>query len=225
MKFVVLTTFPEIFPGPLASSIIGKAIEKELVQIDVINLRDFTSDAHRTTDDRPYGGGPGMVMMIEPIDKALDSIKAKKGTSQESIILTSAKGVSFTQHHARSFSSLDRVVIICGHYEGVDERVAKHLVDLEVRLGDAVVTGGEIPAMMMIDAVGRLVQGVVGKEESLSMESHNVEGVGEYPQFTRPSVYKGWTVPDVLLQGNHADIQAWRTHQLSDLNKVESDLE
>lgn len=224
MKFVVLTTFPEIFPGPLASSIIGKAIDKQLIELEIINLRDFTSDAHRTTDDRPYGGGPGMVMMIEPIDKALSSIQAKKGTEHELILLTSAKGAAFTQQYAQSFSRLKRITFICGHYEGVDERVAEHLVDQEIRVGDFVVSGGELPTMMMIDAVGRLVEGVVGTTESLSMESHNVEGVGEHPQFTRPSEYRGWKVPDVLLQGNHAEIQQWRTDQLLDLNEVKRDI-
>lgn len=211
MQIDILTTLPLMFSGPLTESILKRAQDKKLVEIRVHDLRRWTKDKHKTTDDHPYGGGPGMVMMIEPIDQGLQTLKAKKGTANECIILTSAKGGVFTQQIAQTWStSLQRLVIICGHYEGVDERVAQHLVDQEVRIGNYVLTGGELPAMVMIDSIVRLIPGVLGDNESVKDESHTTPGYMEYPQYTRPENYNGWEVPKVLLGGNHKTIEEWR---------------
>ncbi|MBI5151239.1 MAG: tRNA (guanosine(37)-N1)-methyltransferase TrmD [Candidatus Pacebacteria bacterium] len=211
MQIDILTTLPSMFTGPLTESMMKRAQDKKLAEIRIHDLRQWTQDKHRSTDDHPYGGGPGMVMMIEPIDKALQSFKAKKGTKQELIILTSAKGNVYTQQTAQTWStSIKRLVIICGHYEGVDERVAQYLVDQEVRIGNYVLTGGELPAMVMIDSIVRLIPGVLGDHESVKNESHTILGYLEYPQYTRPENYNGWEVPQVLLGGNHKAIEDWR---------------
>jgi len=211
MQIDILTTFPEMFAGPFDFSIMKRAQEKGLVKIRIHNLREWTSDNHRSTDDSPFGGGPGMVMMVEPIDKALEAINAKKHTPKQKIILTSAKGELFTQQVAKNYSEqLERMTIICGHYEGVDERVARYLVDEEVRIGNFVITGGELAAMIMVDSTVRLLPGVLGDDESIVSESHTIPGILEYPQYTRPQEYKWWKVPEVLLHGNHADIVKWR---------------
>ena len=211
MQIDILTTFPEMFVGPFDSSMVKRAQEKGLVKIRLHNLRDWTSDNHRSTDDHPFGGGPGMVMMIEPIDKALESIHAHKNTPRQQIILTSAKGSLFTQQSAQSMSKeLDRVIFICGHYEGVDERVALYLVDEEMRIGNFVLTGGELASMVMTDSIVRLIPGVLGDEQSIITESHSEEGYLEFPQYTRPQTYKTWEVPNVLLKGNHKEIEDWR---------------
>jgi tRNA (guanine37-N1)-methyltransferase len=215
MRIDVFTTLPEMFSGPLSESIVARAKKAGLVEIAVHNLRDWATDTHKSTDDHPYGGGPGMVMMIEPIDRALKAIGAKKGTTGEKIILTSAKGKLFTQQSAMDWKKLHRLVVICGHYEGVDERVAQHLVDAEVRIGDFVLTGGELPAAVMIDAVVRLLPGVLGESDSLANESHNQPGYLEYPQYTRPENYNGYTVPKVLLEGNHKLIKQWKKEKAS----------
>lgn len=211
MEIHFLSTFPEMLNHMLHESILGRAAHKGLVAFHAHDLRRWTHDAHRTTDDRPYGGGPGMIMRIEPIAEALDELGFQKGTTQEFIGLTSAKGALFTQQLAQAWSqNLNRVLFICGHYEGVDERVADHLVDGEVRVGDYVLTGGELPALLMADAVTRLLPGVLGDSDSLREESHSTPGYLEYPQYTRPAIFRGWSVPDVLQQGNHAAIIAWR---------------
>jgi tRNA (guanine37-N1)-methyltransferase len=165
------------------------------------------------TDDRPFGGGAGMVMLIEPIDAALQSLGYAKGTENELIALTSAQGEMFTQTTARSWSELERLCIICGHYEGVDERVAQYLIDIEIRIGDYVLTGGEPAAAVILDAVTRLQPGVLGNTESLQGESHDVPGELGYPTYSRPAEYKGWSVPSILLGGNHAEIAQWRQEQ------------
>jgi len=172
-----------------------------------VNVRDFATDKHQTTDDRPYGGGPGMVMKIEPIAAALESLSIKGNTRK---ILTSAKGEVFTQKKAREYAELGDLVIICGHYEGVDERVAEHLVDEEVRIGDYVLTGGEPAVAVIVDAVTRLIPGVLGNEESNVDESHAEEGQLGFPQYTRPEVFQDWSVPEILLKGNHKEINEWR---------------
>jgi tRNA (guanine37-N1)-methyltransferase len=210
MHINILTTLPEMFVGPFSESILKRAQEKSLVTIHIQNLREFTNDPHHSTDDHPYGGGPGMVMMIEPIDKALQALNVHKNTQNEKIILTSAKGALFSQQIAQSWQSLEKLTIICGHYEGVDERVAQNLIDEEVRIGNYVLTGGELPACVMVDSVVRLLPGVLGDEMSTVEESHTTEGYLEYPQFTRPAEYKTWTVPEVLLGGNHKEIEQWR---------------
>lgn len=210
MQINFLTIFPEYFSNILDSSILKRAQQKQLVKYQVINLRDFAQDKHHTTDDRPFGGGPGMVMMIEPIDLALHSLNQKKGTKTKKIILTSAKGRLFTQASARQWSKLAELTIICGHYEGVDERVAKYLVDAEVRIGDYVLTGGEPAAAVMTDAVVRLLPGVLGNDESGQDESHRTKGLAGPEQYTRPANYRGWSVPEVLLSGDPKKISAYK---------------
>lgn len=213
MTIHLLTTFPDYFTSSLATSILKRAQDKQLVKFNIINLRQFTTDKRQTTDDRPFGGGPGMVMQIEPIDRALSSLGLEKGQADSRIVLTSAKGHHFTQGVAQSYSQLQNLAIICGHYEGVDERVAEHLVDEEVRIGDYVLTGGEPAAVVMADAVTRLIPGVLGNQESNQDESHTQPGVMGYPVYTRPEVYRGWQVPSVLIGGDHQAISEWRSHQ------------
>lgn len=210
MKINILTIFPDFFKTPLQTSIIKRALAKKLLEINILNLRDFASDKHQTTDLRPYGGGPGMVMMVEPIDKALQSLGLSKGQEGKKIVLTSAKGQLFTQEVAKKQAKLKELTIICGHYEGVDERVALHLIDEEIRIGDYVLTGGEVASLVMTDAVTRLIPEVLGNELSNQDESHSQPGKFAHPQYTKPASYKGWEVPEVLLSGDHAKIEAWR---------------
>jgi tRNA (guanine37-N1)-methyltransferase len=210
MKINILTIFPDFFKTPLETSILKRALAKELLEIKIVNLRDFASDRHQTTDLRPYGGGPGMVMMVEPIDKALQALGLSKGQKGKKIILTSAKGQLFTQEIAKEQARLEELTIICGHYEGVDERVALHLIDEELRIGDYVLTGGETASLVMLDAVTRLIPNVLGNELSNQDESHSQPGKFAHPQYTKPANYKGWEVPEVLLSGDHAKIEAWR---------------
>lgn len=210
MKINVLTLFPEYFKTPFQESILGRAQENNLVDFNIVNIRDFALDKHKVTDDRPFGGGPGMVMKVEPIYNALKSLGLQKGQKNKLILLTSAKGDLFTQKNATSYSSLDELTIICGHYEGVDERVADHLADSEIRIGDYVLTGGEPAAVVISDAVIRLIPGVLGNEASNIDESHNQPGKFSHPQYTRPETFMDWSVPDVLLSGDHAKIEQWR---------------
>jgi len=214
LKINILTLFPEYFMTPLKSSIIGKAIENKKVVINLINIRDYALDKHHITDEPPYGGGAGMVMKIEPIDRALAFLDLKKETPNKKILLTSAKGKVFRQSQARELASLEEVTIICGHYEGVDERVADNLIDEEVRVGDYVLTGGEPAALILIDAISRLIPGVLGNAESLVNESHCEPGQLAGPQYTRPEIYQDDQVPSILLSGNHAKIAKWRTEQV-----------
>jgi len=213
MTITLLTIFPEYFQSPFELSILKRAQAKGLVELNIINLRQFTTDKRQTTDDRPFGGGPGMVMQIEPIAAALAALGLTRGQPRAKIILTSAKGTLFTQVQAIDFSQLDKLTIICGHYEGVDERVAEHLVDAEVRIGDYVLTGGEPAATVITDAVTRLLPGVLGNEASNQAESHAVVGQGGHPVYSRPETFNGWPVPPVLLSGDHQAIAAWRVAQ------------
>lgn len=211
MTFDIITIFPKIFDCYFNESIIKRAREEGLAKIDIHNLRDYTTDKHKTVDDRPFGGGPGMVMKVEPIYKAIKRIKR---TKKSKIILLSAKGKKFNQKFARSLSKLNQLILICGHYEGVDERVAKYIADTELSIGDYVLTGGELPAMVVVDAVTRLIPGVI-KKESLKEESFQSNIQLEHPHYTRPEVFspkKGvyWKVPKVLLSGNHKKILKWR---------------
>lgn len=210
MKIDVLTIFPGMFTGPFNQSIIKRAQDKQLVSLEIHDLRQWAKDAHQAVDDRPYGGGPGMVMLIEPIDLALKDLKANHPSQNSSVILTSAKGSLFTQDMAKRFSQSDHLIFIAGHYEGVDQRVADHLADVEVSIGNYVLTGGELPVMVMVDAITRLLPGVLGDPASLAEESHSTPGYLEYPQYTRPENYRGWTVPQVLLSGHHQHICNWR---------------
>lgn len=209
MHIDILTIFPGICSGPLSESIMKRAVEGGHVTIDVHDLRKWTTDKHHTTDDRPYGGGPGMVMMVEPIDKALRELK----TSHSHTILLSAKGETFTQQKAQKLVNNKHLILIAGHYEGVDQRVVDHLIDEEISIGNYVLTGGELPALVLTDALVRLIPGVLGEQESLSEESHTTTGYLEYPHYTRPENYNGWKVPEILLGGHHAEIKKWRTSQ------------
>lgn len=220
MRFDIITIFPDIFASYFSESIISRAQKKNLISICVHNLRDFTIDKHKTTDDTPYGGGAGMVMKIEPIYKAIESIKvsaqggsALGGKSQKSkvrTILFSAKGKKYTQSDAKRLSGYENLILICGRYEGVDERVIKYIADEEISIGDYILTGGEIPAMVAVDSVTRLISGVLGNNESVKYESHSAKGYLEHPQYTKPETFNGWKVPKILLSGNHKKIKEWR---------------
>lgn len=214
MRIDILTLFPSMFQGPFDSSIIKRAIDRELISINICNIRDFAHDEHRTVDDYAYGGGAGMVLKPEPIFEAVESVKASIGQMAEEIpvVLMTPQGRLFTQQIARELSGYSNLVLVCGHYEGIDERVREHLVTDEVSIGDYVLSGGELAAMVVVDAVVRLLPGVLGSGASLCEDSH-VGGLLEYPQYTRPPVFKGWAVPEVLLSGNHAQIAAWRREQ------------
>lgn len=213
MKIDILTIFPDMFTSPFGESIIKRAQETGLADIRVHNLRAWSTDKHRTVDDRPYGGGAGMVMRVDVIDAALKEIKSQDKSQLSRSVLLSAKGKEFTQQTADDYMKLDQLVLIAGHYEGVDERVAQHLVDEELRIGNYVLTGGELPAMVVTDAVVRLIPGVLGNALSPDEESHSQPGYLEYPQYTRPEEYNGWKVPDVLLSGHHAQIKQWRSEK------------
>lgn len=212
MRIDILTLFPEMVECGVDYSIVKRARERELIAVGVHNIRDFTEDKHRTTDEPPYGGGPGMVMKPEPIFRAAEHVLAQYPSDQTRVILTSPQGEVFTQRKAEELSACPHLVFICGHYEGVDERVREHIVTDELSIGDYVLTGGELPALVMLDAVVRLLPGVLGAEQSALDESFS-EGLLEYPQYTRPADFRGWRVPDVLLSGHHAEIDKWRRMQ------------
>lgn len=211
MRIYILTLFPEMFTGPFDASIIKRAREKGLVEIKIINLRDFSRNRHRTVDDAPYGGGAGMVLAAEPVFEAVDWLK-KQNVRTDNVFLLSPAGQPFNQALARELSREQELVFICGHYEGVDERVCAQLVTGEISIGDYVLTGGELPAMVVVDAVCRLLPGVLGKDVSAREESFS-EPLLEYPQYTRPRQYRGYAVPEVLLSGHHGQIRAWRRRQ------------
>lgn len=209
MRFDLLTIFPGMFDAYLNESILKRAQKNKKVSFHFHDLRKFTTDKHRTVDDRPYGGGVGMVMKVEPIYKALKSLPKSK---KRRVLLMSAKGKTFTQAKAKELTSYKQLVIICPRYEGVDERVLDY-VDEEISIGNYVLTGGELPAMVVIDAVTRLLPGVLGKDESSIDESHSEPGILEYPQYTRPEVFMKKRVPKELLSGNHKNVAVWRHHQ------------
>ena len=204
MHYDIFTLFPGMFQGPLSESILKRAQEQGLLSIALHNIRDATSDKHHIVDDYPYGGGAGMVMKPDPLFTSVEAVY-----QGGPIILLSPQGQLFTQQIARELSQEVRLTLICGHYEGIDERVRQHLVTDELSIGDYVLTGGELAAMVVVDAVSRLLPGVLGGEESILEESHS-SGLLEYPHYTRPSDYRGWRVPDILLSGNHAEIAGWR---------------
>lgn len=214
MTITILTLFPEFFRSAFQESILKRAQVQGQVTFNIVNIRDFAQDKHKVTDDRPFGGGPGMVMKVEPIALALESLPKSENSRT---ILTSAKGTLFDQQMAVSYAELDSLTIICGHYEGVDERVAQNLVDEEVRIGNYVLTGGEPAALVIADAVSRLLPGVLGNEASPKGESHSQPNVLGFPQYTRPEDFRGWKVPEVLLGGHHKEIEAWReAHRAQD---------
>ncbi len=208
MRIDILTIFPEMFEGVLGSSMLGRARQNGLVDIRVHNIRDYTDNKHKKTDDYPFGGGAGMVMMVQPIfdcvDAVLDGEKARR-------ILLSPRGRTLNQKIAKELAAEERLLLLCGHYEGVDERVMT-IMDEELSIGDYVLTGGELPAMVLTDCLSRFIPGVLGSEESAADESFS-EGLLEYPQYTRPAEFRGMEVPEVLLNGHHAKIQAWRLEQ------------
>ena len=237
MRYDLITIFPEFFAGPLGHGIVRRALEAALIEVRVQDLREFTKDRHRTVDDRPFGGGEGMVMKPEPLFEAVESLlgysvgdatKRVASESKTAVILLSAAGRRFTQETARRYAGLERLIFICGRYEGVDERVAEHLASEEISVGDFVLSGGELPAMLVIDAVTRLLPGALGNEASAQNESFSITdvppimtGTGrksdnnsglllDYPHYTRPAEFRGWTVPEVLIGGNHAEVAKWR---------------
>jgi tRNA (guanine37-N1)-methyltransferase len=212
MRFDIITIFPEIFHGALESGILRRAGQVGLVGIRVVNLRDFATDKHRSVDDRPYGGGEGMVFMPAPLFAAVEHCRGPVSTPESRVVLMTPQGKTWSQALAESFSRLKHVVIICGRYEGVDQRVIDSLVDEEVSIGDYVLTGGEIPALVVLDSVVRLLPGALGNSDSAVNESFT-SGSLDYPQYTRPAEFRGMTVPGVLLSGDHARIREWRHQQ------------
>ena len=237
MRFDIVTIFPEFFTGPLDYGIVRRARQARIIETHVHDLRDFTQDRHRTVDDRPFGGGEGMVMKPEPIFQAVESLLGKNGSPSSSgaaILLLSAAGRLFRQPMARELAKLDRIVLICGRYEGVDERVAEHLATDEIAIGDFVLSGGELPAAMILDTVTRLIPGALGNEDSVLNESfspadtdladvalliarrakqNEAHGILDYPHYTRPPSFRGWSVPEVLMSGNHEEVRRWRRAQ------------
>lgn len=211
MRIDVVTLFPEMFDGPFGMSIIQRAQDAGVVEIEITNLRDFATDSYRKVDDAPFGGGPGMVMMCRPIYDAVEHVQGSADVPGE-VVLLSPQGRKFTQQVARELAAKPRLILIAGRYEGFDERIRDGLADDEVSLGDFVLSGGEIPAMAVVDAVVRLLPGALGSEASLDEESF-ARGLLEYPQYTRPRVFRGMEVPEVLLSGHHAEIEAWRAEQ------------
>lgn len=204
MTFDIITLFPEMFIGPFDQSIIKRAQDRNLVKINLHDLRDFAIDERGSVDDKPYGGGIGMVLRIEPIYEALQTIKSSK------VVLLDARGETFSQKKAQEYSKLDQITLICGHYEGVDERVRKYLVDESISIGNYVLTGGEIPTMVITDAISRLIPGVLEKPEATEIESFSDGNNLEFPQYTRPEEFNGWKVPEILTSGNHEEIAKWR---------------
>ena len=212
MRIDIVTLFPQMFDGLLSCSIIGRARERGLVDIGFHDIRAYAHDKHHIVDDYPYGGGAGMVLKPEPIFETVEAVKAELGLSSVPTILLSPQGRLFNQDIARELAGYQHLIFICGHYEGVDERVAEHLATDEISIGDYLVSGGEIAAMAVLDSIVRLLPGVLGSETSLAEESH-IGGFLEYPQYTRPPVYRGWETPSVLLSGDHAKIARWRRQQ------------
>ena len=210
IRFDILTIFPEMFASPCGCSLLRKALDKGLIAIQLHDIRTYAEDKHRMTDDAPYGGGGGMVMKVEPIDRALCSIPLLD--EDVPIILLTPQGERFSQKMAEELAAYRQLVLVCGHYEGVDERVRTQLVSREISIGDYVLTGGELSAMVVVDAVSRLVPGVLGNCESARADSFST-GLLEYPHYTRPAEYRGWKVPEVLLGGNHREIEMWRRRE------------
>jgi tRNA (guanine37-N1)-methyltransferase len=212
--FHVVTIFPDFFRAAFEQGVVGKARAAGLIEIRVHDLRDWTRDRHRTVDDRPFGGGEGMLLKAGPIFEAVESIWPERRAGEkipgQKVILLSAQGARFHQARAQEFSKLSELLLICGRYEGVDERVAEHLVDEELSIGDFVLSGGELGAAVIIDATARLIAGVLGNENSAVAESFGEEGLLDCPQYTRPAEFRGWTVPEVLVGGNHEEIRKWR---------------
>jgi tRNA (guanine37-N1)-methyltransferase len=212
VRIDIFCLFPEMFTSPFNQSIIKRAKERGLVDIVVHNIRDYTHDKHHTADDYPYGGGAGMVLKPEPIFEAIEAVGQQINRGEIPIILLTPQGRLFSQQIAQELAHHSRLMLICGHYEGIDERVHEHLATDEISIGDYVLSGGELAAMVMVDAIVRLIPGVLGSQASLNSDSHT-DGLLEYPQYTRPEIYRGWPVPSVLLSGNHQEIARWRRRE------------
>ena len=213
MKISIITLFPEMFEGPLGTSIVGRAVESGLVEFEFVQLRDFAPDDRGTVDAPPFGGGAGMVLQAGPLVDAVDSIaNASPGPSKPHVILMSAQGGPLTHRRALEISQMEAITLVCGHYEGVDERVIERVVDAEISIGDYVLSGGEIPAMVLTDALVRLLPGAVGDTDSIQDDSHST-GLLQFPQYTRPATYRGLEVPPVLLSGNHPEVDRWRRRE------------
>jgi tRNA (guanine37-N1)-methyltransferase len=212
MRIEILTTLPLVIDAYTGESILGRARKRGVIEIEAVNLRDYAEDRHHTTDDTPFGGGPGMVMKCEPVFRAVEALTSRGAGARPRVLLMSPQGRKFDQRMAEELAGENYVIIICGRYEGIDERVREHLATDEVSIGDYVLTGGELAALVIADAVARLVPGVLGDESSPEMESF-AGGLLEYPQYTRPADFRGYVVPDVLLSGNHAEIEKWRREQ------------
>jgi tRNA (guanine37-N1)-methyltransferase len=213
MRFDIVSIFPDSFTSYFQASILKRAQVDGHITIHLHDLRAWTTDKHHTVDDTPYGGGAGMVMKVEPFDRCLAALRSETPDKETRTILFSAKGKRFTQADAKRLARYSRAILLAGRYEGVDERVAGHLVDEELSIGDFVLTGGELPAMVVVDAVARLLPGVLGNAESPLRESFSDGETLEYPQYTKPEEYRGWRVPEVLLSGHHAEIERWRQAQ------------
>ena len=214
MHIDVLTLFPELFPGPLGASVVGRAAERDLATVGVVNVRDFAADRRGTVDEKPYGGGPGMLMMVEPLTLALESVRR----SESVVVMTTPRGERFSQRLARELAECRHLILVAGHYEGVDERFLASQVDREVSLGDYVLSNGNLAAMVIADAVIRLLPGVLGDDASSCDESHS-NGLLEYPQYTRPEEFRGVRVPEVLLSGDHGKIEKWRRAEAEKLTR------
>ncbi|MGE5654921.1 MAG: tRNA (guanosine(37)-N1)-methyltransferase TrmD [Bacillota bacterium] len=212
MRIDIMTIFPAMFAGPFGESIVRRAIERNAVEIQTWNIRDFSTDKHRTVDDYPFGGGAGMLMKPDPIFLAFDRLSELTAPSKPRVLLMSPQGERLSQAKVQELAQEEHLVLLCGHYEGVDERVVKALVDDEISIGDYVLTGGELPAMVVVDSIVRLLPGVLGDEESAQDESFS-DGLLEYPQYTRPRDFRGMLVPDVLLSGHHEQIRLWRRQE------------
>jgi len=213
VKITILTLFPQVFTQYFSSSIIGRAQKQGLVTIKLVNIRDFASNKHKNVDDKPYGGGVGMIMRVDVVEKAIADVKKNQDPRyKERVVLLDPAGKLFNQIIAQRYSTLDHLILVCGHYEGIDGRVS-HFVDESISIGKYVLTGGEIPAMVISDALVRLIPGVLSKKEAIIFESYSDGKTIEYPQYTRPRTYKGLKVPTILLSGNHKKIQAWRLKQ------------
>jgi tRNA (guanine37-N1)-methyltransferase len=211
MRIDVLTLFPEAFHGALQASILGRALAGGIATVELHNIRDYATDRHQVVDDYAYGGGPGMLMKPEPLAASIEAVRTK-ATPPGRVVLLTPQGRLLAQAVVDELSREERLLLVCGHYEGVDERIREHFVDDEVSIGDYVLSGGEIPALVVIDAVVRRLPGTLGSDESLLEESHS-DGLLEYPQYTRPAEFRGWRVPDILLSGNHGEIARWRRVQ------------
>jgi len=222
LKIDVVTIFPDMFDNIIEFGVLKEAFKKNICQLNIYNLRDFSNYKHGRVDDRPYGGGPGMVLMPEPIDNAITFIKKKnkiKKKEKQKVVLLTPRGEKLNQNKLKYLSNLENIILICGRYEGVDQRVIDSIIDFEISIGDYVLTGGEIPAMVIIDGVIRLLPGVVGKEESLKSESFE-DNLLDHPQYTRPPVFKGMDVPKILLSGNHKDIRKWRKEKSLEITRI-----